>query len=836
MNDLPREFPCVSMRNRSSSSTAMPFSPSASRWRGPPEERAITDLTASLPADVLPHPSDEEGRLRDSTRAAMLEETLQLARYSAVTQAAVVLALAMIFWDIVSQAYLSGLATGVTVLCAATLAAARRYRDGVGEADGRPSAGEAFRVLNLLAFGRGLAWATMPAVLLPAVDNAYRVVVGAVCAALISHAYVAGPVFSLAVLSVTPVVVGMFVGLAGCEGPVGQYVAVLLALYATFVFVSAHRLCRHSYQRIRDRVVVQAQSETIELLLKDFAEGTSDWLWETDNVGRLRQSGEAMTELLGIDPGRHRHRTLHGFLNDFADEARGGAGIDAVVEAMEARLPFRDRTVRLRTPAGRRWLTLNGRPVFDGHGTFVGYRGVGSDETASREAQERIAFLAGHDNLTGLPNRSALQEALQALCTEASSGVSRGALLYLDLDGFKAVNDGRGHLVGDRLLREVAQRLADLCGPDADAFRLGGDEFAVVARGDGRDRAEALAKGIVADLRRPFRIDEARLEIGVSIGIASVPDDAIDPSSLLSRADLALYSAKAAGKGRWHNFDPSLEERLHRQRVLDADMRDALVADEMELHYQPLVDMRSGRVTGFEALLRWNKPGHGWVSPGEVIPIAEATGFIVEIGRWALRRACTDARSWPDLGVAVNISSIHVRMPCFHEEVAAILRETGLPPERLEIEITESVLLDHGEEVLGNLNRLRAQGVRIALDDFGTGYSSLSYLTEFPFDKVKVDRSFVRDLQGRPEKVAVVEAIARMARALSMNVTVEGVETQAQLDVLRAKRCDIAQGFLYSPARPASEILALVDRIEEAAPAMGRSRDQAGMRTSFALV
>ena len=796
----------------------------------------MNDLTASLPSNTQPPPPEEEGRLRAATRAAMLAETLQLGRYSAVTQAAVVLALAVMFWDITPHGYLLGLATAVTGLCAAALVATRRYRNGVGEGDGRPSAREAFPVLRLLALGRGLAWATMPAVLLPSIDNAYRVVVGAVCAALISHAYVAGPVFSLALLSVAPVVVGMFIGLAGCEGPVGQYVAVLLTIYATFVFISARRLCRYSYQRIRDRVVVQAQSETIELLLKDFAEGTSDWLWETDNVGRLRQSGETLAGLLGLEPAVLRHRTFQGLLVDFADNEKGSTGMDAVMEAIEARMPFRDRTVRLRTPAGRRWLTLNGRPVFDGRGTFVGYRGVGSDVTAGREAQERIAFLAGHDNLTGMPNRSAFQEALQTLCNAASSGTCRGVLLYLDLDGFKAVNDRRGHLVGDRLLAQVAERLTDLCGPDATAFRLGGDEFAVVLRSAGKEETQVLAKAIVADLRRPFRIDEARLEVGVSIGIASVPDDAIDPSSLLARADLALYGAKAAGKGRWQNFDPSLEERVKRQRELDTDMREALAADEMELHYQPLVDMRNGRVTGFEGLLRWNKPGQGWVSPGEIIPIAETTGFIVEIGRWALRRACTDARQWPNLGVAVNISSIHVRMPCFHEEVAAILKETGLAPERLEIEITESVLLDHGDEVLENLKRLRAHGVRIALDDFGTGYSSLSYLTEFPFDKVKVDRSFVRDLQGRPEKVAVVEAIARMARALSMNVTVEGVETQAQLDVLRAKRCDIAQGFLYSPARPASEILALVDRIEDAAPAMSPSRNQAWIRTEFALV
>jgi len=776
-----------------------------------------------LPADVGELTlSDQDTRLREATRAAMLAETLQLGRYTAFTQAAVVLVLTAIFWEVASHKYLAGLSAAVTALCTLVMVALRRYHGRLGE---DAIARESFVVLHGLALGRGLAWASMPAVLLPSLDNAYRIVIGAVCAALISHAYVAGPIFSLAVLAVAPVVIGLFVGLAGCEGPVGQYVGILLAIYAAFVFVSARRICCHSYQRIRDRVIVRAQSETIGFLLRDFAEGTSDWLWETDKVGRLRQARAAVAALLGIEAAWLRHRTLPALLREFADPDGDGADAAAIAAAIEARAPFRDRTIRLRTADGTRWLTLNGKPVFDAQGAFAGYRGVGSDATESREAQARIAFLAGHDSLTGLPNRGGFQEMLAALCCEVRTSERRSALFYLDLDGFKAVNDSRGHLVGDRLLKEVAVRLLAIGGPHG-CYRLGGDEFAVIVRDVERPEAEALGSRIVAELRRPFQVDEAQLEIGVSVGIAYVPDDAIEPASLLMRADLALYAAKADGKGCWRTFDPSLEERVVRQRQLDLDMRAALAADEMELHYQPLVDMRSGRVTGFEALLRWNKSGYGWVSPGEIIPIAETTGFIVEIGRWALRRACTDARDWPDLRVAVNISSIHVRMPTFHEEVAAVLRETGLAPGRLEIEITESVLLDHGPEVLENLKRLRATGVRIALDDFGTGYSSLSYLTEFPFDKVKVDRSFVRDLQGRPEKVAVVEAIARMARALSMNVTVEGVETRQQLDVLREKRCDIAQGFLYSPARPASEVATLIARIEGAALPQPISEDE----------
>ncbi|WP_462121152.1 putative bifunctional diguanylate cyclase/phosphodiesterase [Methylorubrum thiocyanatum] len=775
----------------------------------------------------------ENARLRHETHVAMLGETLQLAKYSAITHAAVALALAYMFWDIAPHGYMAGLATAVTLLCAATLAAARHYRGTFREAATELAVHRGFVVCRLLAFGLGLFWATMPAVLLPSMDNAHRVVAVAVCAGLIANAYVVGPIFAVALLLAGPVVIGAFVGLMGCEAPVGGDIAVLLSVYSAFVFFSARRMCGLSYQRLLDRAVVQEQSETIGLLLKDFEEGTSDWLWETDAAGRLRNSPPRFAALLGRDAEDLRDFNVLAVLREFAAEDATRGDIEAVVAAVGARLPFRDLIVSLRTTEGTRWWTLNGKPAFDRQGSFVGYRGVGSDVTASRAAQARITFLAGHDALTGLPNRTNFQEALEDVCREIRSSERRSALFYLDLDGFKAVNDTSGHLAGDRLLKEVAARLLAVCGSHG-VFRLGGDEFAVLARDVGRAEAEALASQTVAELRRPFRIDEALLEIGVSVGIAYVPDDAIDPSSLLVRADLALYGAKADGKDCWRSFDPALEEKVQRHRQLDVDMRAALAADEMELHYQPLVDMRSGRVTGFEALLRWNRPGQGWVSPGEVIPVAEATGFIVEIGRWALRRACTDALAWDGLRVAVNISSIHVRMPGFHEEVAAVLRETGLRPDLLEIEITESVLLDHGAEVLENLNRLRARGVRIALDDFGTGYSSLSYLTEFPFDKVKVDRSFVCDLQGRPEKVVVVEAIARMARALSMNVTVEGVETRQQLDVLREKRCDDAQGFLYSPARPASEVLALIERIEEAARPPRTGGEVPGLQTSVA--
>ena len=304
----------------------------------------------------------------------------------------------------------------------------------------------------------------------------------------------------------------------------------------------------------------------------------------------------------------------------------------------------------------------------------------------------------------------------------------------------------------------------------------------------------------------PFRIETELLAIGASVGVAVAPEDATDAAKLLARADLALYSAKQAGRGRAERYDVMLDERLARRRRLDREMRQALIDGGFELHYQPQIRLSDESVKGFEALLRWHHASEGWISPAEIIPIAEATGFIVEIGRWALHKACVDALSWQGRRVAVNISSKHFKLPDFVENVFEALDSTELDPQLLEIEITESILLDRDYDVLGNLARLRSRGVRIALDDFGTGYSSLSYLTSFSFDTIKIDQSFIRNLRDRPESAAVVEAVTLMARALSMEVTAEGVEDIDQLNLLRSKRCDNVQGYLYGRAQPLSAL------------------------------
>lgn len=754
-----------------------------------------------------------EHRQRSETRAELLNETLQLASYSAITHVVVVFALAYMFWDDASRLYLGCLCVAVSLIIVATLWTTWHHRNTFKSEVVERVIQRGFWICKVLALALGLAWATMPAVLLPPSSGNFRMIAAAITAGLISDAYVVGPIFSVSLLLAAPIVIGAFIGLAGCEAPFGGYVSLLLGVYALFVFFSVRRMSLLSYQRIWQRIVVQNQGETIGLLLNDFEAGASDWLWETDAQGRLRHVPARMAATLGLSQRALQDRTLDDLLRNYAAPDGTDVGRAALLRAFETRTTFSDLSVRLRTDMGVRWWTLNGKPTFDRHSHFTGYRGVGTDATDGREAQARIAYLAGHDILTGLPNRAAFQNAAEAACGLRPTGQPRIGLLCLDLDGFKAVNDSYGHGTGDRLLRVVAERLRAIVGDSNCIYRLGGDEFAVLQDCPRPEEVERLAERIVADLRQPYHVDSVRLEIGVSVGIAFTPQDAQDPASLLSRADLALYSAKAAGKGRWCCFDAGLEDRIVRQRHLDAAMRLALGTEEMQLHYQPLVDLRSERVIGFEALLRWQKPGEGWISPAEMIPIAEASGFVIEIGRWALHRACADALSWPGLQVAVNISSIHVRCPTFYEDVADALARTEIAPERLEIEITESVLLDRKTEVLDNLKRLRQRGVRIALDDFGTGYSSLSYLTDFQFDKVKVDRSFIRDLQERPEKLVVVEAITTMAHALSMAVTVEGVETQAQSHILGRKNCGTAQGFLYSAARPAAEIADLVEKL-----------------------
>jgi diguanylate cyclase (GGDEF)-like protein len=438
-------------------------------------------------------------------------------------------------------------------------------------------------------------------------------------------------------------------------------------------------------------------------------------------------------------------------------------------------------------------------------------------ETAERaRAEAQISHMAHHDALTLLPNRVRFRENLKQDLVRARPEQPI-AVLCLDLDDFKAVNDTLGHPIGDALLKAVAQRLLGCLHETDTVARLGGDEFAIVqVSGAQPVAATVLAQHLIETLAEPFEVEGHSVVIGTSIGMALAPNDGGDPDELLKNADMALYRAKAEGRGTYRFFEAKMDADMQARRLLEMDLRGALARNEFEVHYQALVDLHTAKLNGFEALLRWRHPQRGLVSPAQFIPLAEEIGIIAPIGAWVLRQACTDAAGWPgELTVAVNLSPVQFRSKTLALDVVAALGASGLPARRLELEITEAIMLQDTETTLATLNELKALGARISMDDFGTGYSSLSYLRKFPFDKIKIDQSFIRDLASRPESLAIVRAVAGLGTTLGIATTAEGVETMDQLRAVRAEGCTQVQGFLLGKPKPASLIPALLGAFAE---------------------
>jgi diguanylate cyclase (GGDEF)-like protein/PAS domain S-box-containing protein len=443
--------------------------------------------------------------------------------------------------------------------------------------------------------------------------------------------------------------------------------------------------------------------------------------------------------------------------------------------------------------------------------------GVAEDITERKLAEERIEHLAHFDGLTELPNRAAFTVRLAEAIQTAERTGNSFALLFLDLDRFKEVNDVFGHGVGDALLLEVAKRLKQ-AGEGAFVARLGGDEFTLIVEGTQPAAASAVAQRILALISEEIQVEERRLRAGVSVGIALFPNDAEDASMLLANADAALYRAKAHARGSVRFFEAEMDMQLRERRALQQDLQKALSAGEMSLYYQPQVRV-SGETTGFEALIRWHHPVRGMISPATFIPLAEESGAIIELGKWVMREACREAASWPNpLQIAVNLSPLQFRGGDLPELVHLALLESGLPAHRLELEVTEGVLIDDFDRALSILRRLKALGVRIAMDDFGTGYSSLSYLQSFPFDKIKIDRSFISNVESNAQSAAIVRAVIGLARGLDLPVLAEGVETAEQLAFLSRELCDEAQGFLLGRPKPIEHYADLVCNTADAAP------------------
>ncbi len=681
------------------------------------------------------------------------------------------------------------------------------------------------RVANLvLAAGAGTAWAALPALLYGTAPGSARLVLLAAAVGVPTAGLLNAPVRWLGPAFVLPAVAGGVWAVLAAGGPSGIALALLQVAVGGLVLAAPRGIAARAQVPVPAVAPRRAQDDLVDLLLEGATSGAGDWFWACDDELRLNGDLDRFAAIAGR-PGLAGTR-LASLLFE------GTPGALAIGDALAARAPFRDIVVEaggLR--AAPAWWRLSGKPYFDEHGRFAGYHGLGSDVTALREAQARIAHLATHDGLTGLANRETFQAHAARACAAAAVGAAPRALLILDLDGFKQVNDDLGHAQGDALLAAVAATLTRVAPKDAVVARLGGDEFAILYAPTVASGPEALALAIIKAVSAPFTLDEHQAKIGASIGIALAPEHAVLPRDLARKADLALYRAKRAGRGRSVVFVEAYEREREAKAQLETDIGLALERDEFTLHYQPLLDIAEARVGSFEALIRWTSPTRGAVSPGEFIPAAEGTGLIVDIGRFVLARACRDAATWPlPVPVAVNISPQHLRNPAFKADVVEALKASGLPPSRLEIEITEGVFLDASGASLDALTWLRERGIKVAIDDFGTGFSSLSYLVDFPVDKLKIDRSFVTGLLASPQSSAVVDAILTLARALGIRVVAEGVETAEQALALKLRRCDDLQGFLISRPQPADAIGRLLVDL----PGALRSRVPALLESSLA--
>jgi len=478
-------------------------------------------------------------------------------------------------------------------------------------------------------------------------------------------------------------------------------------------------------------------------------------------------------------------------------------------------------------PDGR-IVAITCHPMRDG-----GWVATHEDVTVQHEQQDRIRHLARHDPLTDLPNRTHFSEDLTAVVERIGRG-EKWAMLYLDLDHFKPVNDTLGHAIGDAVLREVATRIRIVQRKDDLVARLGGDEFALLAGPlAGPDEAAAIARRVVEAVNRPFRIDGHEISIAASIGIAIAPQDGTDATTIMRHADLALYRAKSEGRANFQFFESEMNATLQERRFLETGIRAAVTLNQLRLVYQPILRTEDNSISCFEALLRWDHPERGTIPPIKFIPIAEETGAMIPIGNWVLREACRTAATWPsDVRIAVNLSAVQFKARDLVAQVEAALADNGLPGDRLDLEITESLLLADTDATLATLHQLHNLGVRISMDDFGTGYSSLSYLRAFPFDKIKIDRSFVSDLSTRSDSQAIVEAVVGLGRSLGMQTIAEGVETEQELEIIRKHGCEEVQGYLFSPpvtSTGASELIAKFGTHTKTAPP-SRARNRARQR------
>jgi diguanylate cyclase (GGDEF)-like protein/PAS domain S-box-containing protein len=636
---------------------------------------------------------------------------------------------------------------------------------------------------------RALTFLSVPLYFFPTLDPGTQVIAASVLAGL--------GVAGLGLVVVPQSAVAWMVSFTGGVGgslllarhtvPFQHMLSILFTLGVSITGIMT--VARWAFHQLKTNADVGSQSEGAALLLQEYEQRGVGWLWSVDAENRVTYISARMSMMLGKPATQLLGHSLPALLG----------GHPELGKVLLEKQQFNALEMELPTPRGTRWISMAGDPIIDTAGRFEGFRGVGSDITEIRQTQERLTHLANVDVLSGLPNRGRVRQLLGEALRGATSGNVPCAIMFLDLDGFKPVNDTFGHPKGDAVLRAVAQRLVNEVGNHGTVGRMGGDEFAIVVNdAQSRRKVEVLADRIIQSIKEPYMIDQTEIRIGVSIGCAFGPIDGATVDDLILKADLALYQAKDAGRGCARYFSSELQSEQEDRVRLETDLRNAIAAKQFHLVFQPLINARSQKLIGFEALIRWNHPQRGFVPPNIFIPVAEETGLMPVIGEWVIDEACRATATWPEpITVALNISPKQIVMPNLPNVVSEALARYKLPGNRLELEVTEGVFLGDNGSTLDVLKRLRALGVGIALDDFGTGYSSIGYLNKAVFHKLKIDGSFVREAGSRPENVAIIQSIVQLAKSFRMSVTAEGVETAEDFERMRDLGCDTIQGYLF---------------------------------------
>jgi diguanylate cyclase (GGDEF)-like protein len=570
--------------------------------------------------------------------------------------------------------------------------------------------------------------------------------------------------------------------------------AVVMVVYSTAV-------TRRAIAGGRRRLAIEWQAKKALNFVDEFENSGRGWFWETDPLGTLSYVSQQLADDFQCEPEELLGRQFTDLLSVDTDASYSIEQGKTLGFHLSARFPFSDVVVRPASDQDVHW-SLSGNPIFDDRGRFLGFRGIGTDLTEQRRSEQEISRLARFDSLTSLPNRAMMRQTLDEALRNAAHRQKGCGLFLIDLDRFKNVNDTLGHPIGDALLREVAERLKSVMGNHGQVGRLGGDEFQAVLPGTvDIGLLESLARTLIDQVSRPYSIEGNKVTIGASLGVAIGDPGRTSADALVRNADLALYAAKAAGRGKHCFYEPSMHSEAAERQLLENDLRQAIERGELAVHYQPIVRAAGEEISGFEALVRWNHPSRGPISPDKFVPLAEEAGLIAKIGAWVLETALAEAARWPDVvRIAVNLSPIQFNDPAIVQLVQTLLKRHGVRADRLELEITEGVFLADSDQTDSTFAKLKEVGVRLALDDFGTGYSSLGYLKKAPFDKIKIDQSFVRgaaSTSATNRNAAIIRAIVTLAESLDMDTCAEGVETHDDLALIRELGVSMVQGFIF---------------------------------------